>query len=473
MTAPNEALAADRAVLWNLERHAPGLHIAGLAQIEGRIGPQEVLQRIDRLRRLPQFALRVETPPFGSPRWRSAPLAPERHFHVAATGDPVAALDDALGKPLDSGRPLWEVHLLPGYHDRGDALLVKAHLAAVDGLGTKELFGALFDSSSKAADDAPEPLPANGSGGPAGSRTATAVGRHVTEWFEDWKQTGQDLFAGAARLASEEMRTALLTLNEVMPDVAMAPRPLPFNRALGGRRRLIRAELSYADIRTIRSRLGGALSDIVLAVVGGALERYLANRGTPIAGRSLKVALASDIPHRDGQRRRSVLPIEVPLRAGAAERLHTVHQLARLLRAAGVADALARFAGVQRAAGSLAAAATAIGSSVRPPFHLTVANATGPHIPQYLAGRPVTAYTPSWPIGFGQGLSCAFFAYNQLLHVGLTVDERACPDAGALPDLLVESLSELRQAAGSAPRRLVRTTPPSPQPQAVPTLETS
>lgn len=471
MTAANEALAADRAVLWNLERHAPGLHIAGLAQLEGQIGPQEVLQQIDRLRRLPQFGLRVETPPFGSPRWRQARLAPERHFHVAANSDPVAALDDALGKPLDSGRPLWEVHLLPGYHEGGDALLVKAHLAAVDGLGTNELFGALFDSSEGAAAGAPEPLPANGDDGPAGSRTATALGGHVAEWLGDWRQAGQDLLAGAVQLASEETRTALLTLSEAMPDAAMAPLPLPFNRSLGGRRRLIRAELSYADVRTIRSRLGGALSDVVLAVVGGALQRYLEGHGTPISGRSLRVALATDIPSRNGQRHRSLLPIEIPLRAGASERMHSVLQLARLMRAAGVASALSRFAGVQRAGGPLAAAATAVSSSARPPFHLTVANATGPQIPQYLAGRAVTGYTPSWPVGFGQGLSCAFFAYNQLLHVGLTVDERACPDAAVLPNLLAESLDELRQAAGSAPRRLVRTAPPSPQPQAVPTLE--
>ena len=471
MTTANEPLAADRAFLWNLERQSPGLHIAGLARIEGGIERREVLQLVQRLRRLPRFGLRVETSPFGSSRWRAAPFEPEQHVHVAAQGDPASALDDALTRPLDPKRPLWEAHLLPAYHDGGDALLLKTHLAAADGLGANDLFNLLFDNSAKAAEADPPGLTANGNGRDDAFRSGVDSGRRVAEWLENWAGAGQDLFEGAVQLASEEMRTALLTLNEVMPDAALPPLPLPFNRAVAGRRRLIRTELSYADIRTIRSRLGGALSDVVLAVVGGALERYLAGRGVATAGRSLKIALATDIKDRGG-RRRSLLPIEVPLGVGAAHRLRAVHQLARLLRTARVPDALSRLMGTQRTAGPLVAAAAAISSRIRPPFHLTVANATGPQIPKFLAGRPVIGYTPSWPVGFGQGLSCAFFAYNQLLHVGLTVDERACPDGAVLPDLLAESLNELREAAGSAPRRPVRNAPLAPRPHADQTLET-
>ena len=471
MTTANEPLAADRAFLWNLERQTPGLHIAGLARIEGGIERRDVLQQVQRLRGLPRFGLRVETPPFGAPRWRWAPFEPAQHVHVAAQGDPASALDAALGKALDPKRPLWEAHLLPAYHDGGDALLIKTHLAAVDGLGTNDLFQVLFDSSAGGADENPPALTANGNGGNDAFRSGVDSGRRVAEWIENWAGAGQDLFEGAMQLASEEVRTAMLTLNEVTPDAALPPLPLPFNRAAGGRRRLIRSELSYADVRTIRSRLGGALSDVVLAVVGGALERYLAARRIPTAGRSLKIALATDIKGRDGSRR-SLLPIEVPLGVGAAHRLRTVHQLARLLRAARVPEALSRLTRAQRAAGSLTAAVAAITSRIRPPFHLTVANATGPQIPKYLAGRPVIGYSPSWPVGLGQGLSCAFFAYNQLLHVGLTVDERACPDGAMLPDLLLESLNELREAAGSASRRPVRNAPPAPRPYTDQTLET-
>lgn len=470
MTTANEPLAADRAFLWNLEHRSPGLHIAGLARIEGGIERREVMQRVQRLRRLPRFSLRAETSPFGPPRWRAAHFEPKRHVHVADSGDPHRALTDALSAPLDPSRPLWEIHLLPHYHDSGDALLVKAHLAAVEGLGTNDLFDLLFDGSAKGE--------ANHLGGPAvgdnsssdTSRSGSCAGGRVTEWIESWAGAGQDLFGGAMQLASEEVRTALLTVNEVMPDAALPPLPLPFNRAVAGRRRLIRSELSYADIRTIRSRLGGALSDVVLALVGGALEWYLTSHGIPTVGRSLKIALATDVPDR-GRKHRSLLPVEVPLGLDAAHRLRAIHQLTRLLRAARVPDVLAGLVRLQRAAGPLAAAATAMTSQIRPPFHLTVANATGSQIPAFLAGRPVLGYTPSWPVGLGQGLSCAFFAYNQLLHVGLTVDERACPDGAVLPELLAESLSELREAAGSTPRQPVRNAPLAPRPHADQTLE--
>ena len=469
MSLVNTPLPADRSVLWRMEHQSPGLHVAGLARVEGRLEPERVLHRLDRLRELPRFGLRIETPVVGAPRWRAASFEPERHFHQAAVDDPTASLGSALGKTLDPDLPLWEVHLLPGYHEDGDGVVIKAHLAMVDGLGTHELFETLFESGAKSADAVASAHAPNGNGVPAIRRGIDQIQR-AAEFFEDWTGTGRDMVGGAVRLASEEMRSALLTLNEVMPDVALPPLPLPFNRASIGRRRLVCAELSYADVRTIRTRLGGALSDIVLAVVGGALERYLARLGVATAGRSLKVALATDVPDRP-MARRSLLPIEIPLSIGAAGRLHSVHQLARLMRSAHVADALSHFAGIQRAAGPLATTAAAFGSSLRPPFHLTVANATGPQIPQYLAGRKVAGYTPSWPVGLGQGLTCSFFAYNQLLHVGFTVDERACPDAAVLPDLLAESLHELREAAGAAPRRRVRMRPP--ESLAVQTLETS
>lgn len=471
MTTVNELLAPDRAFLWNLERQSPGLHIAGLARIEGSIGRDEVVQQVRRLGRLPRFGLRVETAPFGAPRWRAADFDPEQHVHVVDGSDRDAALDDALTRPLDPSRPLWELHLLPEYHDSGDALLVKTHLAVVDGLGTNDLFDVLFDTSARNdRDDPSEPLMA-ADPVPGTRRPESCSGRRLTEWIEDWTGAGQDLVGGTMHLASEDVRTALLTLNETMPDAALPPLPLPFNRAGQGRRRLIRHEISYADIRTIRNRLGGALSDVVLALVGGALDRYLTARGLEVAGRNVRIALATDVPGRGGKRR-SLLPIEVPLGLSAAHRLRAVHQLARLLRAAHIPDVLARLARVQQRGGNLAAAAAAMTSRIRPPFHLAVANATGPQIPAFLAGRTVIGYTPSWPVGLGQGLSCAFFAYNQLLHVGLTVDEGACPDGDALPDLLAESLSELREAAGSSPRRPVRNPPREPRPYADQTLET-
>ena len=441
MTAPNRLLAPDQAVLWNLERRSPGLHVAGLALVDGEIDRQELLHWMGRLRRLPRFSLRVDGPPYGPPRWRPAPFELDEHLHVVSKGDPASAFDEALGKPLDPRRPLWEFHLAPAYHEGGDALLVKSHLVAVDGLATGDLFHALFASGTTVEEKKAGEPAANGARG--------------AEWLENWTRISQDLAAALQELSSEDTRTVLLTLNEAMPDLALPPVPLPFNRNLGGRRRLIRCDFSYRDIRRIRARLGGALSDVVVALAGGALERYLDLRGVSTRGRSLRVALATDLPERD-RKRRSLLPVEVPLSIGAGDRLRTVHQLARLMRTARVADVLSRFAGVQRAAGPLAAAATAMTSSVRPPFHLTVANANGPQIPQFLAGRPLAGYTPSWPVGYGQGLSCAFFAYNQALHVGITVDEGACPDADVLPDLLTESFDELLEAAGRAPRRRMR-----------------
>ncbi len=462
MTLVNRALPADRALLWDLERHAPGLHIAGLLRLEGELRPRDLLDRLERLRPLPRLGLRIDRPAFGAARWRAGTFEPERHLHVATDDDPETAVARALRRPLDPGRPLWEVHLLPGYDERGDAVFVKAHLAVVDGLGTKELFGTLLGSSETAAVRRVRPRRGDVDGNGMSTGASRRVDTRVAEWLEDWTRTGQETLAGVRELASDDARTAMLTLSEVMPDIGLPPAPLPFNRADSGRRRLIRAELSYADVRAVRGRLGGTVSDVVLAVVGGALASYLEAHSVSTRGRRLRIALATDLPG-GGERRRSLLPIEVPLGVGAAERFAATRHLARLLKAAGIANTLSRLTGPGRAAGPVAAAVAALGSRFRAPFHLTVADANGPQIPQYLAGRRVIGYTPSWPIGLRQGLSCAFLAYNQLLHVGLTVDDRACPDATLLPRLFAESLDELRSAAGGTRRPPVPAKPSRPE----------
>ncbi len=434
-------LTPDQAALWQLERHSPGLHVAGLALVDGSLDRDELLRWMTRLRRLPRFGLRVESPRFGPPRWREATVDLKQHLQVVSGKGDAAAVEAALAKPLDADRPLWEFTLAPGYHPGGDALLVKSHLVAVDGLGAGDLFHALFASGRAVTEKAPESRQArNGRGS-----------TRAAEWFENLTAPGKGLLAGLGELSSEDARTVFLTLNETMPDIALPPPPLPFNGRLSGRRRLLHCSFDWRDVRSIRRQLGGALSDLVAALAGGAVARYLKRHGKSTRNRNLRIALATDIPDQDG-RRRSLVPIEVPLGADATARLRTVHGKARLLRTAGVADVLSRVGGLQSVASPLTAAAAARLSPVRPPFHLTVASANGPQIPQFLAGRPLVSYTPSWPTGLGQGLSCAFFAFHRTLHVGMTVDERACPDADVLPGLFHESFEELCRAADRGPQ---------------------
>ena len=150
MTTANELLAADQAFLWNLERQSPGLHIAGLARVEGGIERNEVLQQVWRLRRLrslrtPRGDHSLRVPALARGALQSG--ATRSRCRKPATR-PLRSTT-ALTKPLDPSRPLWEVHLLPGHHDSGDALLVKTHLAAVDGLGTNDLFDVLFDTGAR------------------------------------------------------------------------------------------------------------------------------------------------------------------------------------------------------------------------------------------------------------------------------------------------------------------------------------
>ena len=58
-------------------------------------------------------------------------------------------------RPLDRSKPLWEVYLVSGLSDGRQAMYMKIHHAAIDGVSGTELMGLLLDLSPEGRDLAP------------------------------------------------------------------------------------------------------------------------------------------------------------------------------------------------------------------------------------------------------------------------------------------------------------------------------
>src|SRR5262249_47291425 len=110
-----------------------------------------------RAARIPQFR-QLATPTFfppGAMMWADDPdFTPLHHIHLHSVStlyepDPLAAYASRwIAEPLDTKKPLWDLHLVTGLPDNDFALLVKLHHAMTDGTGAFTIASALLDSLS-------------------------------------------------------------------------------------------------------------------------------------------------------------------------------------------------------------------------------------------------------------------------------------------------------------------------------------
>jgi hypothetical protein len=95
-------------------------------------------------------------------------------------------------------------------------------------------------------------------------------------------------------------------------------------------------------------------------------------------------------------------------------------------------------------------------------FNLTISNVPGPRRPLYAAGRRVESIHPVIPISAEHGLALGVLSYCGSLQIGVHAHPGALPEAGALPELLKESTSELERLLRRRPAGAVRSAGAAP-----------
>lgn len=168
---------------------------------------------------------------------------------------------ELMEQPLGRGLPPWRMYLLDSPGDGPFAVLVKLHHALADGMRAVAIGAGIFDQIASA-----------GAGRGAVNRRTPVPPR---SWLP-----GPYEVAGMARERLGEVGRAL----GVGASVVRASRlDLRATTALAARssgtRRLATAELDAATVQRIRRTEGGTANDVLLAVVAGALRRWMLERG--------------------------------------------------------------------------------------------------------------------------------------------------------------------------------------------------
>ncbi len=150
---------------------------APLADVPGQPRLDAVCAVIEqRLHLAPRLRQVLYRPRFGlgPPVWADdASFDIRRHVRTRAVAAPggeaelLALCSELDEQPLSRARPLWEMWLLTGLHDRTAALFVRLHHVVADGVAAMAMIGALLDPAPGApAPDQPPWLPVPRPGAP-------------------------------------------------------------------------------------------------------------------------------------------------------------------------------------------------------------------------------------------------------------------------------------------------------------------
>jgi len=454
-----------------LSCETPGMHmhVCGLVVLEPATTAEATFCGIrtlllDALARVPQLHQRLAPvlPGAGRPWWvDDAAFDMDRHLQrvsVSPPGDDAALarlVGEFVGRPLRRDRPLWEAWFVDGLSGDRVALVAKMHHAIVDGVTGVAVMGRLFgfgapQGAVPGAEGPWRPQPSPGALRLIGMGVVGRL-RAPLEMARLVPVTAGRLGATAWDLGTRGVHGGARALPFTAPRTSL-------NAVLTARRSVGYVAVPLDDVKAVKSAFGVKVNDVVAAVVGGALRRYLEARGElperPLVAAE-PMAVHAQVGGVAGVSKLSVmfstLGTDV---ADPAERLRTVAasnaRAKEVTRAMG-SDTFVRWAEQiwprSLAMGARLYARLHMAEHHPVMFNVLVSNVAGPPIDLYLAGNRVVATYAFGPIIDGAGLNVTVLSTGDQVGFGLMACPDVVPDVGALAASLPGALDELVRAA--------------------------
>lgn len=397
----------------------------------------------------PPWNLKLKSPwlKHPMPAWIEDP-EPDIDYHLRRSALPSPGGERELGvlvsrlhaTPIDFTRPPWETHLIEGVHGDRFALYTKMHHALIDGFTGNKMLAASFSNDPEERTPLFFNLPhrqrrSGGKGGGTALQSALDGFKRQTEAAREVLGTMRELWHG---LQSSERSFA---------ESMLAPRSI-LNGRIGRSRRFATQQYQLADIKRIAHAAGGTVNDVVLALCGGSLRRYLLDQHA-LPERPLIAMLPVNVRPADdpggGNQVGAILTtlatdVEDPvarLEVIIASTKRAKERLARLSRPAIIQLSALTMApsGFQTLTGTL--------GRMRPQFNVVISNVPGAREALYFRGAKLEAVYPmSIPI-HGQALNITCTSYNGTLNFGFTGCRESLPHMQRLAVYTGETLEAL------------------------------
>jgi diacylglycerol O-acyltransferase / wax synthase len=427
---------------------------------------QEVAARLDDHPMLRQSLVEVPLN-LDRPWWRDHPGF-DLNYHLRHIAVPDPDDPDSLAelvarihsRPLDRGRPLWELYLISGLADGRAALLFKMHLAALAASTGNSLCAGLIGESSdllggpagEGRDWMPEPGPSLHDIGTRAwwnamvdpMRTLTTVPRTLNSI-----PGVRSILNPALALMNQRSQRSIV----IAEQSGITPRT-SFNTRIGPHRRWASAELDLQRIAKVRSKFSVSTVDVLTAVCGGALRWWLLEHDE-LPRESLKalVPLSVTDPEAIEGIAGAVVSLSTNLHR-VSERLAIIHdQIGEAVFRHGAMTA-AEIRGIGGGTPLLGIVASRLlersplADRLMPPFNTTITSVPGSKDPQYALGAEVTAIYPILGVVDGMGLHIGAMSVGDRLCLSLVSDREQIPD---LADLAARIVYEFEFLAKSKP----------------------
>lgn len=415
-----------------------------------------------RIHLVPPFRRRIVEVPFNlhHPLWVEDPDF-DLDYHVRRVGVPAPGglrdLSELAGRiasrPLDRSRPLWEAYVCEGMENGWIGVITKMHHCAVDGVSGAELMANLFDLTPEGEDFSPpddrepERVPSDA------EMIAFALNSRAKDAVK------------LLPLVSETVSTAAnLVQRHRDPDtivgaVPLTAPPTPWNAAVTPHRKVSFAKVELADVKALKDHHGVSVNDIVLALMGGTLRRYLQAKDAlpdePLIA-VCPVSVRTDAESGDTNNRVSAMFTSLATQFDdPAERIARIHETTKGAKddhnAVG-ANFLTDWA--EYAAPRTFALASRLYSQLnladrhRPIHNVVISNVPGPPVPLYYGGAELVAAYPMGPIMEGAGLNITVMSYRDRVDIGFMACRELVPDVWDLPDHVDAAMAELLESAG-------------------------
>jgi diacylglycerol O-acyltransferase len=451
----------------HLERDGAHMHVASTTIFEGPPpSHDEFRDHIEsRLHLVPRFRQKLRSIPLGQgrPVWVDDPHL-NLEYHVRRTALPPPGSEEQLrnlaarifSQQLDRSKPLWEIWLAEGLKEDRFAVIGKTHHALVDGVSGIDITAVLFDT-------APEPVGSAPSGPEWLPRPEPSSPKLLADaWVQRFTSPAEivrgvrAVLRGPRRVASQLLEGIGSTGKFVGAGLS-APKT-PLNVDIGPHRRFAWVTADLDELKRIKNELGGTVNDVVLAVVTGALGRYMRARGFDTEDLELRamvpVSVRADEEHGALGNRVAAMMAPLPVWCDDPARcLHLISETMGDLKGSGQAVGAEILTGLTDFAPPTIASQAARLQSRQRFFNLVVTNIPGPQFPLYVLGREMQALYPMVPLAQKQAVCVGIMSYNGEIHFGLIGDYDAMADLDSLALDLEASIGELSGAVPKPKRR--------------------
>jgi diacylglycerol O-acyltransferase / wax synthase len=416
-----------------------------------------------RMPALPEFRMKLADSVLNmdSPVWvEDTEFDLDRHLHRVELPAPggrdelMEFVGQMMAGALDHKRPLWDMWVIeglsgdcPGFSGKV-AVMHRMHHTLGDGLSALDILSRLTSLEP----DSPVPPALEG----VGTATKWQIIRTGMRGLvrRPWLLLTRVLpttVAGVIKARAVTRRAHELAI----PLVFNAPR-IAFSANVSDKRTVAFVQLDLDDVKVVKERFEVTVNDVMLALVAGALRRFLIDRDM-----LPKISLVAQVPmsvyREDNSGRNQLSSIQIRLFTGIAD---PVERLTAIAAATPVAKEFSSAVGLNLLQDWMECIPAIMGVGLRmyrwsrlsgrlPMYNLTISNVRGPEGKCYLMGAAVRARYAFGPVFDGAGLNVTIMSLNGKLDVGLVSCSRLLPELWSVAEGLPAALQELLDAAES------------------------